>query len=197
MGKTDETRKRIILSAIELAKEFGPEKISVKQIYEKAGISKNTFYIYFSNKEDVFGETYSTSDDLKMERLPQILLEYTSPLEQFWEITKIDLDRQMSFGPKLLSTIAIQNVLHDSFVIEAEDTLSPAIKISLSLIKRMQEMGEIQNMAEPFLLLRALYDCAIGIDIRWTKMDGSFDFKREMYNHMKLILQPKIEIKNY
>ena len=52
-------------------------------------------------------------------------------------------------------------------------------------------------MADPFLLLRTMYDCAIGIDIRWTKTNGGFDLKREIYDQMMLVLQPSVEITNY
>lgn len=197
MSKTQETRNRIIHAAVELAKAEGPQKVSVKQIYEKASISKNTFYQYFQNKDEVFGSTYATSDEEKMLALPEILLKYDSPLEQFWEFSKIDINRQMSFGPKLLAEISMQNVLNNSFCIESEESLSPAIKVSLSLIQKMQRSHEISNQSDPFILLRAMYDCAIGIDIRWTKMNGSFDFKKEIYDQMMTLLQPCIEISNY
>ena len=197
MGKPQETRNRIIRTAVELAKQKGPDTLPVKEICEGAHISKNTFYQYFTSKEEVFGSTYATSDDDKMAALPEILLKFDSPLEQFWEFNKIDIARQTSFGPKLLATIAMQNVLNDYFCIEEEETLSPAIKVSLSLIQKMQKAKEIKNMADPFLLLRTMYDCAIGIDIRWTKTNGGFDLKREIYDQMMLVLQPSVEITNY
>ncbi len=197
MGKTDETRKRIVLAAVQLAKEHGPENISVKQIYEKAGISKNTFYQYFNNKEEVFGNTYSTSDEAKMAALSNILLEYDSPLEQFWEFIKIDINRQIELGDKVLATMAIQNLLHNSFNIESEDSLRPSIKIFLSMIQKMQRMDQIGNMADPFLLLRTMYGVAVGTDIRWTKTGGSFDLKKELFDEFMAILQPKVEIRNY
>ena len=65
------------------------------------------------------------------------------------------------------------------------------------LIQKMQKAKEIKNMADPFLLLRTMYDCAIGIDIRWTKTNGGFDLKREIYDQMMLVLQPSVEITNY
>lgn len=197
MGKTQETRTKIVHSAISLAKESGPESVSVKQIYEKAGISKNTFYQYFNNKEEVFGGTYTTSDDYKMAALPEIMLNFDSPLEQFWEFSKIDIERQISFGPKLLATISIQNVLHNSFNIESEEALSPAIKVSLSMIRKMQRTKEIANKADAYLILKTIYDCAIGIDIRWTKMDGAFDLKKEIFDQLMMILQPTVELHNY
>lgn len=197
MGKAQETRKKIVETAVALAKKFGPESISVKQIYEHAGISKNTFYLYFNNKDEVFGYTYSVYDDDKVAALPEIMLTFDSPLEQFWAYSKIDIERHISYGPKLLATITFRNVLSQPFDIENEDSLSPSIKVFLSMIKKMQRTGEIANQSDAFLLLKAIYDCVIGIDLRWTKMAGAFDFKQEVYNHMVLILQPTVSISNY
>jgi len=197
MGKTQETRAKIVHSAIELAKELGPEAVSVKQIYERSGISKNTFYQYFNNKEEVFGDTFANSDDEKMAALPEIMLNFDSPLEQFWEFTKIDLDRHKSFGPKLLATLSTQNVLNNSFNFESEDELSPATKVSLSMIKKMQRTGEIANKSDAFLIAKTIIDIVIGTDIRWTKMSGSFDFKKEAFDQIMLVLQPTVEVTNY
>lgn len=197
MGKPEETRNRIIIEAVRLAKENGPEHVSVKQICEAAEISKNTFYTYFHNRDEVFGETYSTSEEQKMQMLPTIMLTYDSPLEQFWELNKIDIARHESFGPHLLGTITAQNVRSKSFTIESEDVLPPSIKMSLALIQKMQRMGEIKNMSDPFALLRSMYSAAIGIDIRWTQKEGAFDFKREYFNLMCAIIEPTIEISNY
>ena len=96
MGKPEVTRKNIILASIKLAKENGPSNVTVREICDEAGISKNTFYLYFHNRDEVFGETYFTDDDEKQRRFPQIMLEYDSPLEQFWELLKIDIERHVS-----------------------------------------------------------------------------------------------------
>lgn len=197
MKKSQMTRNRIIGAAIQLAKTNGPENVSVKEICEKAEISKNTFYQYFDNKEGAFGRTFATSDEEKMAALPDILLNFDSPLEQFWEFSKIDIERQMSFGPKLLGTIAVQNVMHDAFFIEDEESLSPSVNIALSMIKKMQRCKEIRNESDPFVLLRAIYSAVVGVDIRWTKMNGTFDFKREIYLQTMAILQPVKKIANY
>lgn len=197
MGKSHITKNNIVHAAIELAKVNGLDKVSVKDICEKAGISKNTFYQYFDNKDTVFGGTFATSDELKMAALPDILLKYDSPLEQFWEFSKIDIERQMSMGPKLLGTIAVQNVMHDIFVIEDEEQLPVSIQTALSMIKKMQRCKEIRNTSDAFVILRTIYSAAVGIDIRWTKTDGGFDFKREMYLQSMAVLQPEREITNY
>lgn len=46
-------KKYILTSYKELLKYYSPEKISVKQIAEHAGINRSTFYLHFQHKDDV------------------------------------------------------------------------------------------------------------------------------------------------
>lgn len=49
------TKKELILEAgIFLFWKFGPKKVSIDQIVKKAKIAKGTFYLYFSNKEELY-----------------------------------------------------------------------------------------------------------------------------------------------
>ena len=197
MGKPEITRKNIIQASVKLAKENGPANVTVREICEEAGISKNTFYLYFHNRDEVFGETYYADDDEKASRFPQIMLEYDSPLEQFWELLKIDIERHLSFGPKLLATISMQNVSQIQFFTEDPEEQPESVKVFTSLVRKMQRMGEIQNMSNPFDIVKGVYLIAVGLDIRWTQMDGNFDFKKESFEMLKMLLQPTREISNY
>lgn len=50
---TDETRKNFVEAFCTLYQKIPVEKITVKEIAEKAGYSRVTFYSYFSNPYDV------------------------------------------------------------------------------------------------------------------------------------------------
>jgi hypothetical protein len=88
------------------------------------------------------------------------------------------------------------NVQHDSFFIENEEHLSPSLSITLAMIKKMQRLKEINNMSDAFLILRIICSCIIGIDLRWAKTKGGFDFKNEVYDHTMALI-PNVEVKNY
>ena len=51
--KKEEKRKKILDSAHELFTSIGVSNTSISMICEKAGIAKGTFYLYFTDKEDV------------------------------------------------------------------------------------------------------------------------------------------------
>ncbi|MBO4383231.1 MAG: TetR/AcrR family transcriptional regulator [Clostridia bacterium] len=185
------------MASVKLAKENGPQNVTVREICEEAGISKNTFYLYFRNRDEVFGETYFTDDEEKHRRLPEIMLEFDSPLEQFWELLKIDIERHIDFGPKLVATISMQNVSQIKFFSEDPNEQPESVKIFISLVRKMQRMGEIKNMSDPFLIVKGVYICAVGLDIRWTQTNGSFDFKKESFDLLCTLLQPNRDITNY
>lgn len=197
MGKSNETKNNIVKAAMELAFKNGINEVSVKSICETAGISKNTFYQYFENKEGVFGESFASSDEEKMNALPSIFLNFDSPLEQLWEFIKIDINRQLSLGPNLIGYFSVMNVQHDSFYIEDEENLTPSLTIALAMVKKMQRCHEIKNMSDPFLLVKTICGCIVGIDLRFAKTKGSFDFKKEVYDQIMAIFQPVNEITNY
>lgn len=197
MSKKNETKNNIVKAAMELCFTKGIHEVSVRAICEAAGISKNTFYQYFQNKEDVFGDSFASSDEEKMSALPSIFLNFDSPLEQLWEFIKIDINRQMALGPNLISHFAVMNIMHDSFNIEEEEKLTPSLAIALAMVKKMQRCSEIKNMSDPFLLVKTICGSIVGIDLRWAKTKGAFDFKKEVYDQVMAIFQPVNEIKNY
>lgn len=197
MDKNTTAQNNIVKAAMKLAYENGISNVSVKSICEYAGVSRNTFYHYFDNKEAVFGDSFSSSDDEKMAALPDIFLNFDSPMEQLWEFMKIDINRQINLGPKLIGTFAVMNVQHDSFYIEDEEHLSSSLTIALAMLKKMQRLGEIENNTDAFVLLKIICGCFIAIDLRWAKMNGSFDFKKEVYDQTMAVLRPVKEIENY
>ncbi len=63
LKKPEERKKEILEVAKELFQSLGYNKTSVEAIIEKAGISKGTFYYYFSSKNEVL--SYIAHDTLK------------------------------------------------------------------------------------------------------------------------------------
>ncbi|MFO0678812.1 MAG: TetR/AcrR family transcriptional regulator [Polyangiaceae bacterium] len=57
---TDDTRSRILEAAIELCVADGLDDPSVKDVCEKAGISRATFYNYFADREELVATMLET-----------------------------------------------------------------------------------------------------------------------------------------
>lgn len=54
-GKSEEKRQQILDAAAHLFLEYGFEKTSMDQVAVAAGVSKQTVYSHFGNKEELFG----------------------------------------------------------------------------------------------------------------------------------------------
>jgi AcrR family transcriptional regulator len=52
--KGEETRKKIIDTAIKIFREFGYSESSIKKIAESLGLKNSSVYRYFKNKKDLF-----------------------------------------------------------------------------------------------------------------------------------------------
>lgn len=195
MEKTEETRKNIIETTVKLAQEKGVPNVTVKDICDTLGISKGTFYVYFHNIDEPLGKTYDYHETRKIQQLPEILLKYDDPLDQFWELAKLDIERHISFGPNVLGEITLHNVNENSLQVEGD--LPPTFKAYITLIKKMQDADEIGNKSDPYILFRILISTVFGIDIRWSHNPDAFDYKEECYNLCKGLLLPKKKPSNY
>ena len=66
-------RERIVASVIEVVSSTGYAGLTVKDVIERAGVSRRTFYEHFSNKEDVFLAAY---DSVVEQLLGEVRLAY-------------------------------------------------------------------------------------------------------------------------
>lgn len=188
MEKTEDTKQRIVETTVKLAQERGFENVTVKDICDTLGISKGTFYVYFHNINEAIGGTYAFTEAKKANRLPEILLTYDDPLDQIWELAKMDVERHISLGPNVLAQITTLNVNEDALQVDGD--LPPTFKAYVALIQKMQQNGEIQNLTDPFLLFRILASTMFGMDLRWSHNPDAFDYKKEFYDCVMAVLLP-------
>lgn len=83
----DETREKIITSAIDIFVEKGYSEAQMKDVYESAGIGKKTLYRYFASKVDL-ALTVET----------RII---KSIVENIWPVSEIDSDNTINAYEKL------------------------------------------------------------------------------------------------
>jgi AcrR family transcriptional regulator len=62
--KKRQTRSKLILNALQLVLERGPDHVTVEDISEATGVSPRTFFNYFATKDDaLIGDPFVDSDD--------------------------------------------------------------------------------------------------------------------------------------
>lgn len=72
MSAADITRSAIRAAFLELQKEKNPEKITVKDISEKCGINRNTFYYHYQDTFTLLEEIFQLDFDQIVEQYPKL-----------------------------------------------------------------------------------------------------------------------------
>jgi AcrR family transcriptional regulator len=84
-GFTDDERDRIRAELVERGRELlvtlGPEKITVEDVTEPAGIAKGTFYRFFDSKADLYLEVFDREMDAFTDRVESDLDGVDDPRE--------------------------------------------------------------------------------------------------------------------
>ena len=66
--KSEESKSRIVETALRLIDEKGFDKVSVSEITKEAGVSKGAFYIHFASKEDLIEQQIAVCyDEFKLD----------------------------------------------------------------------------------------------------------------------------------
>jgi len=87
----NETKNRLITTAINLLKEHGFDAINVEDITKAAGVAKGTFYTHFKKKEDIALEISRTpfkelTDEMELRENKDIIENLTFYFKRFMEL---------------------------------------------------------------------------------------------------------------
>ena len=151
--KKEETKERIFQAAFALFKQRGVEQATVEEICEKADVAKGTFFNYFPYKEAVlrylaevwFGEAQEESERIvsRPGRLGPQLIRMFSELAAFYE-------QEPALAPFVLREW-MQNQYSN-----ADEMCERWDELAVSLIKKLQEHGEIRDDEDAERIARIL-----------------------------------------
>ncbi|MFV0480295.1 MAG: TetR/AcrR family transcriptional regulator [Anaerorhabdus sp.] len=190
--KENNTKKEVREVAIKLFKKNGFDAITLNDICSAAGISKNTFYYYFSSKEDLLKEKIELSP-LSHSSFTDLLL-LTSPYDQYKELARQHISHFQQCGKEIMKKILHEKVsgsFSHSSSTDKED-LRRLFELQTSLIQRAQEQKEIMNRSDPKILARAAAAMLIGLFQIWTT-DNSItsNIEEEYFVLLDILLQKK------
>lgn len=141
--KKEETRQKIVYTAMNLFKRQGFESTTLEQIAEEVDVAKKTIYNYFPNKEDIVidyiqREIVRTEDEVLrlLEQLPdtksRLVAATLGSLE--WLERELNIEKFEKFY-----------VYHLLKVMEDRGTRSRYDRKLYSILKQGQETGEIRR----------------------------------------------------
>lgn len=99
--RREDRRDAIKRAAIEVFAELGYHSAKVSQIVERVGVAQGTFYLYYSSKQQLFGELL---DDFL-----RLVVETVAAWEPAALATRQDLQRELTRVGRLLTSVLYEN----------------------------------------------------------------------------------------
>lgn len=168
------TKRKLVSTALELLKEKGFDAINVEDITKKAGVAKGTFYTYFKRKEDIvldisrvpFSEI---AEELEKMHGLDIIKKLTHYFHRFMECVEyggIHICRQWT-----------RDVLDPNSVPENKDGKKWAY--DYNMLKKILELavqnGELKENTPIELLTHIIISELYGMMTCWCMSDGEFE----------------------
>lgn len=164
-------KQSLFNSAMSLFRRDGYENVTIRQICQEAGVTRNAFYYYFGSKEELLS-SYFENIPTFTEKLVSELMRLQSDWEKVWYIFQAHI--------KLIETEGV-SICRAFLRVNMEGCGDLLMKYSISericipLIKNCQDSGQISNMTEPSRLNYIATRMLSGILLVWCCKDGAFD----------------------
>lgn len=139
--KSSKKRDQIIRAGEDLFSRFGAKRVTIEEVCREAGVSKMTFYKYFSNKVDL---VRTIRDDLVDECF-----------RKFDEIKTLDLPFPDKINLMTQWKVEFGNRVNAEFIrelVSIDEVLEQAKRRYLGNIVRAQENGDLRSDIDPEFL---------------------------------------------
>ncbi|WP_432664181.1 TetR/AcrR family transcriptional regulator [Wukongibacter baidiensis] len=185
MHNSPQTKQKIIDTAIALFKEYGYEKVSIKQICQQLKFGRSTFYYHFRTKEQILSEFYKPDKVFNTERMSWILTA-ESNIERAFRI-------QLAYEKHIDSVGSTEAIIHylasgmtkgfDENVVSAKE-----MKVLLMpIIKQCQELGEIKNPTDAETLCNVAINLQNGILMKYCLSKGNLNREEMLISSLKAL----------
>ena len=180
------TKNKIFETASDLIEEKGYNNVTIKEICEKAGVAKGTFYHYFSAKEDIIIETYKKIDKY-YEDIIEKGFEFDDTFQKILEVIshKTTYVQKCNID-KVKEVYKSQIDVGNNFFVSKERT---SYKILYDIIKHAQENNEIVTNKTAEEITTFILLSVRGIIYDWCVNNGTYDLESYVNEYTKKIIQ--------
>lgn len=179
-------RTTIETAALELFHRDGFDAVKVQDICTACGITKPTFYHYVPSKDDILLRYYDDAVDVVEAHVAGTDPE--GPVVQLLNAYLALIDECERIGPDLLSRISCSNLQENRGSYDTRPAITERME---AIIATGQREGIILNEADPhqiYLSTAYLYE---GLQFMWCLKHGDFDWRTQMREGLRSILQVK------
>lgn len=177
--KAQQTKKKLLKTALKLFEEKGFQEVTVDEIIRKANSSKGAFYTHFKSKHDIFLEKFKEIDDYYMDEIVHIIDNISltkDKLVVFFQLQMKYIENDLGWdGVRTIYEVEL-NTERESFFLLPDRPLYLLLK---SLFKEGQESGEFRTDLTPEEMLTICLRIMRGILYDWSIHKASFSLEKE------------------
>ncbi|MBM7648690.1 AcrR family transcriptional regulator [Bacillus ectoiniformans] len=184
-----QTKQKILNTALELFAEKGFQHVTVDEIVQKTSTSKGAFYNHFKSKHEIFLEKFKEIDDFYISYMETQKHETDTTvyhrLITFFQTQMTYIKKEL--GLDLVQQIYIHeiNSERDSFFVNAE---RPLYKIMTDFFQEGQEKGEFRTDVSPEFMGTCISRAIRGLLYDWSIFGHSLDIETEGITYLTYYL---------
>ncbi|MFB6468752.1 TetR/AcrR family transcriptional regulator [Cytobacillus sp. Hz8] len=185
--KAQETKKRILETALKLFSEKGFDNVTVDEIVNTSNDSKGAFYVHFKSKYEIFLEKFKEIDEFYAAFI-QSLPDDLTPSEKIFSL----LESQMIYlrdelGRDLIRTVYMNALIPnpDNYFANTNRTL---YKIVRSFVIEGKDQGEFKANLSTNEMTMLITRSMRGTLYDWCLFDESYDLIEESKKFITIVL---------
>lgn len=169
--KSNDTRERLLETAIELICKSSYDTVGVKEICEKSGITKGAFYHYFDSKATLFCEATNHHWEIMKAELNAIYSPEHTALEQLEGLLEFIIIKQERFryddnpvsGCPFFASATQTSAENTKILHAARDMAEKAIRYNVTLVRNLKAEGRLASNADEMQTAELLYQFIQGL----------------------------------
>ena len=180
--QAEQTRQKLFDAAYDLLQEMPFEKITIRDIVRRAGVSIGTFYLYFPSKLDVYYETYVIADEYFVGTVAPML---TLPTVQ--ENLLLYFDQYAIYNSEYTSfrlTKLLYNAENTCFLRRSDPGMLSVLR---DVIQKGLDAEELDASMTAEQIELFLMDAVRGLIYNWCIRGGAFDLRKSMARYIRLL----------
>ncbi|MCI2153938.1 MAG: TetR/AcrR family transcriptional regulator [Solobacterium sp.] len=189
MKEDNETRKKIRDNALRLFQENGYDAVTINAICKASGISKNTFYYYYTEKKDLLFSIIHPSEESRV-NIMYALAGISSPYDKLKAACRQFLEYLLYLGPSVVRKM-LELHLASAMVMQGDHHPTEFGKLLLTLFQQAQQNGEIRKDVPAEELMRGAWFLIAGVVQTWAVNEGKMDLEETYLHQFEILLKPQ------
>ena len=178
-SRAQQTREKLLKSALMLIKEKGYHNTTVRDICANANVSIGTFYSYFPAKNDLFFSIYLDADKYFSE---SVALNMTgSALEKIVDYFRYYAQINLNTGLDLMKILYQSD---NPFFSKHR----PMQRVFEGIIEGGLKSGELKSDLEAGKIVDYFFVLARGCCYNWCVSNGEYDLEKQITEYVKMAL---------